>query len=110
MKEELKKISEYIVSCLKNEVHNNKVYLVCYCNLSEKEDRPNLNGLYNYFTLNEKKIYSLNEKDGRYYTSEVGNTLNNFYFYYLKNKYPNMNDSERWNTKNDLLKYTQSLI
>lgn len=106
MNEILKKLAEDIVSSLKEEVHNGKNYLVCYAKLTEKEDRPDSRGRFNYFDLYTQKVYCFGISGKEFFIYDFCNTINDFYFYHLKNKYPTIDDDRRYYMKEELNQYT----
>lgn len=54
MDKEFKDLAQQIVSSLRYENYGNTSYLISNSKLCEKEDRPNIYGQFDYFTLREK--------------------------------------------------------
>ena len=106
MNKELEDLAQNIVSSLRYEDYGKVAYLVSNSKLSEKEDRLNTYGKYNYFTLEEKKVCSIHYIEEEPLIFDNGYILNDFYFYHLNNHYPKIKGLEKIYLQQELVIYT----
>lgn len=106
MNKELEDLVQQIVASLRYENYGNTSYLISNSKLCEKEDRPNIYGKYNYFTLKEKKIFVVRYIEKEPIIFENWYILNDFYFYYLNNHNPKITGLEKIYLQQELVMHT----
>lgn len=109
MDKEFKDLAQQIVSSLRYENYGNISYLISNSKLCEKEDRPNIYGQFDYFTLREKKLCFIRYIENKSIIFDNDDILNDFYFYYLSNHHPKIKGIKKIYLQQELVFYTLSL-